>query len=181
METTQATVEVVKTAQKAAVKPVAKPKAKAATKPAVKAAESKAKPAAKAKPATASKSKPKAVSGLQFHLMAGVARPGSGASLYAHTRAVLELTGMDKGKKVAVSILRKVMGETGVRYNVKEGKFAQDAEGFVTLTAGGKIALLESRKGKIDDAMVEGYKAIMTTGKADGKLVKMQDAIVKIA
>ena len=136
-------------------------------------AESKAAPKAKS---TASKAKPKAASGINFALMAGV-RPTSGANLYAHTQAVLELTGMIKGKGAKKSMLAMVMGETAVRYNMKEGKFEINDKGEVVLTAGG-AAQFAARK--VDAATVEAFKALLSTGKPN-ELCKNADFIRKLA
>jgi len=141
----------------------------------------KAKPAAsKAKPAekktTASKAKPKAATGIQYSLMAGV-RPTSGANLYAHTQAVLELTGMLKGKGVKKAILSAVMGETAVRYNIKEGKFQANESGEIVLTAGG-AAQFAARK--FAQADVDSFKALLSTG-APNDLCKNADFIRKLA
>lgn len=145
-----------------------------ATKVADKVVEKATKPAS-AK-STASKAKPKAATGVNFSLMAGV-RPTSGANLYAHTQAVLELTGMNKGKGASKSLLAMVMGETAVRYNMKEGKFETNAKGDVVLTAGG-AAQFAARN--VDPANVELFKALLSTGKPN-TLCKNADFIRKVA
>lgn len=149
-------------------------KAKRATKAAAPKAESKAAPVAKK--STASKAKPKAATGIAFSLMAGV-RPTSGANLYAHTQAVLELTGMIKGKGAKKSMLAAVMGETAVRYNMKEGKFELNEKGEIVLTAGG-AAQFAARK--VEAATVEAFKALLSTGKPND-LCKNADFIRKLA
>ena len=160
----------VEVATVAAAKPAKAPRASKA--PTAK-AESKAAPKAKS---TASKAKPKAATGIAFSLMAGV-RPTSGANLYAHTQAVLELTGMIKGKGAKKSTLATVMGETAVRYNMKEGKFEINDKGEVVLTAGG-AAQFAARK--VDAATVEAFKALLSTGKPN-ELCKNADFIRKLA
>ena len=149
-------------------------KAKRATKAAAPKADAKAAPVAKK--STASKAKPKAATGIAFSLMAGV-RPTSGANLYAHTQAVLELTGMSKGKGAKKSMLAAVMGETAVRYNIKEGKFELNEKGEIVLTAGG-AAQFAARK--VDAATVEAFKALLSTGKPN-ELCKNADFIRKLA
>lgn len=138
----------------------------------------KAPKAAAAKPAkaTANKAKPKAATGVNFSLMAGV-RPTSGANLYAHTQAVLELTGMAKGKGASKSLLAMVMGETAVRYNMKEGKFETNAKGEIVLTAGG-AAQFAARN--VDAANVELFKSLLSTGKPNA-LCKNGDFIRKVS
>lgn len=164
-------VKAVEVATVAAAKPAKAPRASKA--PTAK-AESKAAPAAKK--STASKAKPKAATGVNFALMAGV-RPNSGANLYAHTQAVLELTGMIKGKGAKKAMLAMVMGETAVRYNMKEGKFELNEKGEVVLTAGG-AAQCAARK--VEAATVEAYKALLSTGKPND-LCKNADFIRKVS
>lgn len=168
--TNQAQIEKTEVVAVAAAKPAKAPRAPKA--PAAK-AESKAAPKAKS---TASKAKPKAATGIAFSLMAGV-RPTSGANLYAHTQAVLELTGMIKGKGAKKSMLAAVMGETAVRYNIKEGKFELNEKGEVVLTAGG-AAQFAARK--VEAATVEAFKALLSTGKPND-LCKNADFIRKLA
>lgn len=163
-------VKAVEVATVAASKPAKAPRAPKAS--AAK-AESKAAPKAKS---TASKAKPKAATGVNFALMAGV-RPNSGANLYAHTQAVLELTGMVKGKGAKKAMLAMVMGETAVRYNMKEGKFELNEKGEVVLTAGG-AAQFAARK--VEAATVEAYKALLSTGKPND-LCKNADFIRKVS
>lgn len=150
------TLEVVKAPKAATKAAAAKPAAKAAQKP-----QTKAKPAAKAK--------------LAYCLTAGAARPASGARLYAHTQAVLDLTGLVKGAAVDKSLLVKVMGDQAVRYNVSKGAFAID-NGKVSLTVAGKAAF-ESRIAKLDTALVDAYKAVMSEGKPVESVCKNKDLI----
>lgn len=157
---------------------VAKPAVKAVTKAASKPVSPKAAPAKKAAPKAAAKPA-KAKGELKYSLVAGVARPVSGSLLHAHTQAVFELTGLDKGAAVEKATLRKVMGDTALRYNINEGKFAV-ADGKVSLTAAGQ-AMIASRAAKIDSALVDAYKEVMTTGKPVESVCKNKDAIVAIA
>lgn len=163
-------VKAVEVATVAAAKPAKAPRASKA--PTAK-AESKTAPKAKS---TASKAKPKAATGINFALMAGV-RPTSGSNLYAHTQAVLELTGMIKGKGAKKATLAMVMGETAVRYNIKEGKFELNEKGEIVLTAGG-AAQFAARK--VEAATVEAFKALLSTGKPN-ELCKNADFIRKLA
>lgn len=163
-------------AKKAPKAKAATPTVKVADKVVEKAAPKAAKPAAKR--STASKAKPKAATGILFMLSAGSARPVSGANLHAHTQAVLELSGMVKGKGAPKALLARVMGETAVRYNMKEGKFALNEKGEVVLTAAGKAGF-ETRSP--DRNVVELFKSILTTGKPDGAIVKNADLIQKLA
>lgn len=158
MTTTQAAqVEVVKAAPKAAQK-------KGASKPAPKASQ-KAKAAPKAK-------------GPSFALMAGGARPGAGDRLKAHTQAVLELYGMDKGAAVEKAQLRKVVGDQAIRYNVDKGAFKVEG-GKVSLTEQG-AAFFKERLAKLDSAIIQAYKDVLTKGEPVELVCKNKEQIVAL-
>lgn len=159
--TTQVSAQVTKPATKAAAKAKTVPaKAKAATK---------AKAAAKPKAAAAS--------AVKFAL---VDRPVSGNRLYAFTQAVQELFGMDKGKAVPRAEFAKVVGATAINYHKGKGTYAVDDKGMVTITAAGK-ASFANRAARIDPALVEAYKAVLTTGKPSDAVCKNADLILKLA
>ena len=138
---------------------------KAATKPAQKKAPAKAKPAPKAK-------------GPSFALMAGGARPGAGDRLKAHTQAVLELFGMDKGAAVEKAQLRKVVGDQAIRYNVDKGAFKVEG-GKVSLTPQG-AAFFKERLAKLDAAIIQAYKEVLTKGEPVEAVCKNKDQIVAL-
>lgn len=145
---------------------VTKPTApKAATKPAQKKAPAKAKTAPKAK-------------GPSFALMAGGARPGAGDRLKAHTQAVLELYGMDKGAAVEKAQLRKVVGDQAIRYNVDKGAFKVEG-GKVSLTEQG-AAFFKERLAKLDAAIIQAYKDVLTKGEPVESVCKNKDQIVAL-
>lgn len=152
MTTTQAAqVEVVKAAPKAAQK----------------------KAAPKAKPKAAPKAK-----GPSFALMAGGARPGAGDRLKAHTQAVLELYGMDKGAAVEKAQLRKVVGDQAIRYNVDKGAFKVEG-GKVSLTEQG-AAFFRDRLAKLDSAIIQAYKDVLTKGEPVESVCKNKEQIVAL-
>lgn len=133
----------------------AKPRAKAATKPRAKAA----------------------AAAVKFAL---VDRPVAGNRLYAFTQAVQELFGMDKGKAVPRAEFAKVVGATAINYHKGKGTYDVDDKGMVTITAAGK-ASFANRAGRIDPALVEAYKAVLTTGKPSDAVCKNADLILKLA
>lgn len=145
---------------------VTKPAApKAATKPAQKKAPAKAKATPKAK-------------GPSFALMAGGARPGAGDRLKAHTQAVLELFGMDKGAAVEKAQLRKVVGDQAIRYNVDKGAFKVEG-GKVSLTEQG-AAFFRERLAKLDSAIIQAYKEVLTKGEPVELVCKNKEQIVAL-
>lgn len=131
-----------------------------------------AKPRAKA----AAKAKPKAAA-VKFAL---VDRPVAGNRLYAFTQAVQELFGMDKGKAVPRAEFAKVVGATAINYHKGKGTYDVDDKGMVTITPAGK-ASFANRAGRIDPALVEAYKAVLTTGKPSDAVCKNADLILKLA
>lgn len=129
-----------------------------------------AKPRAKA----ATKAKPKAAAAaVKFAL---IDRPVSGNRLFAFTQAVQELYGMDKGKAVDRATFAKVVGATAINYHKGKGTYAIDDKGMITITAAGK-ASFANRAGRIDPALVEAYKAVLTTGKPHDAVCKNADLI----
>lgn len=147
----------------------AAPKAKAPTKAKADKAVAKAAPAAKpAKKATATKGAPKAALGIKFCL---VDRPVSGGNLYAFTQAVLNATGLVKGKGASKALLNTVMGPTAVRYHLNKTTFAIDDKGQIILSPVGKHSFNERVvKGQVDASLVEAYESLFRDGKANANL-----------
>lgn len=109
----------------------------------------------------------------QYRIVTG--RPASGTALYAYTQAWLEIAGLDKGKSVDRRDAEAAAGYTAIAYHVRTGRM-QESEGRVSITAGGKLHF-KSRADRINRDDVEGWKAILRTGKADGRLIKNQACI----
>lgn len=124
----------------------------------------------RAKKAAASKAAAPAVA------FALVDRPVSGNRLFAFTQAVQELYGMDKGKAVERATFAKVVGATAINYHKGKGTYTIDEKGMVSITAAGK-ASFANRAGRIDPALVEAYKAVLTTGKPHDAVCKNADLI----
>ena len=107
---------------------------------------------------------------LAFRMLQGF-RPMAGAALYAHTAAVLQLTGMDKGKRVPYATLVAVLGETAVKHHQKTtGFFGADEKG-VFLSELGKINphwLAANVNAELKAACIE----VLTTGKTNDKVIK---------
>lgn len=133
-----------------------------------------AKPRAKAAPKARAKA---AAAAVQFAL---VDRPVAGNRLYAFTQAVQELYGMDKGKAVARAEFAKVVGATAINYHKGKGTYTVDDKGMITISAAGK-ASFANRAGRIDPALVEAFKAVLTTGKPHDAVCKNADLILKLA
>ncbi len=150
-----------------AVAAVAKaaPKAKAPSKAKADKAVAKAAPAKKA---AATKGAPKAALGIKFCL---VDRPVSGGNLYAFTQAVLNATGMVKGKGASKALLTTVMGATAVRYHLNKTTFVIDDKGQIILSPVGKHSFNERVvKGQVDQTTVEAYEQLFRDGKANPNL-----------
>lgn len=152
---------------------------KAATKPRVTRAPSKK--AVSKVTAPVATIKTKAVKFAITHTIQDYARPNAGRQLFAFTQAWLELSGLIKGAAVDEKLLATVAGHTALPYHRKQGNIEMTTKGYA-LTAKGKAAFAERGvKGLYDAATVEVYKGIMTSGKADGRIVKSLREIVKIA
>lgn len=168
-----------KTAAKPAAPKAAKPakevKKPAAKKPAVKAATKPAtkKPAAKKQAPVA----PKAPHGVRCMV---ANRPGSGVLLFAYTEAVLRLLGMYEGAEVEKAMLAKVMGQTAISYHTTAKINMKRLEnGRYILTASGK-AFFAERAVRANSADVEGWISVLSTGQADGVVVKNPDMLTAI-
>jgi len=160
--TTPAVAAVVKTAPK---KAPSKAKADAVVKTAAKAP-------AKGK---ATKGAPKAAIGIKFCL---VNRPVSGGELYAFTQAVLNATGMLKGKGASKALLNTVMGPTAVRYHLNKTTFAADDKGQIVLTPVGVYSFNERViKGQVDQSKVEAFEQLFRDGKANVNLPNAKNQV----
>lgn len=145
------------------------------TKPANKTASKGAsKPAAKsAKPAAKSASKPAEApvsNEVKFHLVAGV-RPSSGGLMFAHTLAFLRASGLIEGGSIPAATARKVLGDTAVTHHTKKtAQMILDGASIKLSPTGGNYF---SDRPSISPADVDAYREILTTGKPDGRLVKV--------
>lgn len=103
-------------------------------------------------------------------------RPTAGARLFAHTAAFLALSGMSEGKAYPRGKATQVIGPVAVKYHLdpKQGNFEATENGLV-LTEKGKITFSAR---KVDPEMLKAYRGILSTGKADGSIVK-SDAHIK--
>ena len=145
-----------------------------ATKPAVKKAA--AKPAVKAAPVAKKAAKAKAPKGIKVSV---VNRPGSGTLLFAYTEAALQLLGMYDGAAVEKQLLAKVMGLTAISYHTAKGTLVRGDDGRYSLTRAG-LAFFTERKAKAAAADIKGWVSVLSTGKADGTIVKNPDMLVAI-
>lgn len=158
----------------AQAKGAAKPRT---TRPAKPAAKDAAKPAAKDGKKAPAKAKATA-SGKQALYFIATGRPASGAALQAHTQAFMQIYGMLKGQGAPLKAAQRVMGATAVNYHKTNARF-EVRDGKVFLTGAG-VNHFAARQGAIDGALVAVYVAILTTGKADGNVVKAQANIAAI-
>lgn len=159
-----------KTTAREKAKAIAKPAKAAASKP-VK-ADSKTKPIAEV---------PKVIPFAVPFAIKDYARPGAGRNLFAMTQAWLELSNLYNGAIVSAELLKQVCGNTAITYHTKQlGNFEVTAKGL-QLTAKG-INFFKARKveNKFDEKVKDAYKAILSTGKMDGVLVKSQSAIAAV-
>lgn len=162
-ETSQVSKEV-KATTVAATKPAKKASAaKAAAKPVKAVSKPAAKPAQKK--AGATKAKPAKAASLGFRLYSN---PSAGNELAAFFQAVMTVSGLATGGKIARANLQKVIGATAMGYHKNKGTFAVSEEGMVSLTLNGKDLLAQRvAAGKIDETKVARFVAVLTTGKAD--------------
>ncbi len=108
------------------------------------------------------------------YVISTAVRPSAGRLLKAYTQAVLELLGMNAGKAYDRATLQAIMGNTAVAYHVQTtGVFAATPAGIrLCEYIGNDFIAQRIEKGQVDQKDVEDFKAILTTGKADGRLVK---------
>ena len=103
----------------------------------------------------------------------GAARPNAGRKLFAFTEAVLQLLGLYDGQRINRDTLTEIVGATAVSYHTRNKPNMDDAKDGLGLTTHGE-AFFKQRTidGLYDLQDVEDYKAIMTGGQADNRLVK---------
>ena len=142
-------------APKGADKPVGKGEKKAPAKPAAKASGK----------------------GARFFISCG--RPVSGSGLHAHTEAFFQIYGMHKEQGAPKATAQRVLGATAVNYHKGNARF-EERDGKIFLTKAG-LNHFAARVAAIDSAMVKAFVSVLTTGKADGVAVKVQDNIAAIA
>ena len=98
---------------------------------------------------------------IKFKLLQGF-RPQAGTHLFAHTSAVLELTGMIQGKAVPRSTLTAIMGETAIKHHTaKTWMFSATSKG-VELSDLGQV---NPHWLQADPELKAAYMEILTTGK----------------
>jgi hypothetical protein len=111
-------------------------------------------------------------------------RPGSGAPLFSHTEAALQVLGMYEGKAYAYEVLAAIMGDTAIKYHTKMKRFTEGKKGL-SLTSDGKAHFqkrgIAGNKERFVAQDVESYKEIFKAGKADGRMVKNQAMIKPFA
>lgn len=117
-------------------------------------------------PAQASKQAPKLK--LTHCILQGF-RPASGAKLFAHTAAFLQLSGMSESKPVARALVARVMGQTAVKYHIDRGNFHHAQEG-VFLTVIGTEYLKKMRA--VDPELRAAFVEVLSTGKPNDKVCK---------
>lgn len=170
--TTAIHAEATKSAKKA---PAKKPAAKV-EKPAKAAAAAK-KPAKKAPAKKPAAPEVKAPAGVRCMV---ANRPGSGVLLFAYTEAALRLLGMYDGAEVEKATLSKVMGPTAIQYHTTtKASMTRLDNGRYILTVAGK-AFFAERAGRAAQADIEGWISVLSTGQADGLVVKNQDMLTAI-
>ena len=121
-------------------------------------------------------SKLAAATKLGFFLNA-IARPASGYHVKAYTRAWMTLAGMQNGATMPKPVMQRIAGDTMVNYHLNKQQTLQTAEnGELEISGIGELVFSDEGR-KLDIALVNGYVAILQSGKADGFLVKNQAAI----
>ena len=106
-----------------------------------------------------------------------IGRPTAGARLFAHTAAFLALSGMADGKAYPRAKATQVIGPVAVKYHMGNGNIEATEDGLI-LSERGKA---EFGKRKTDPEMLKAYTGILSTGKADGSIVKSDSHIKAIS
>jgi hypothetical protein len=154
---------------------------KAAAKPRQRRAPQAAKAAAKDKaaPASAVVTAAKTI-GVKYSLTA--ARPAAGRALYAFTEAVLQLLKMYDGAAVDRKTLTAIVGDRAVAYHLtKTFAFTLTDKGIALNGDFGADWFKQRVNDKAFDPQdFEDFKVILTTGKADNRLVKNANFIKAI-
>ena len=95
-------------------------------------------------------------------------RPMSGAALFAHTAAFIELTGMSSHAVPRATVTR-AMGQTAVKHHTRSTYFFDETEKGLIVSAIGKAAFALRH---IDPELKAGFIAVLTTGKPDARVLK---------
>lgn len=105
-------------------------------------------------------------------------RPGNGHDLFTYTAAWFELFGIMDGKAIDKKLADKIAGSTAINYHIAKGRFALDG-GQIKLTAGG-LNHFAPRVDVVNVTDKAAWKKILTTGKADGRLIKVQENLMPL-
>lgn len=114
-----------------------------------------------------------------FHVLSAIARPVSGAKLFAHTLAALRTLGMTaKGyPSVPRSAIIAFMGERAVNHHIDKKGTLNEADGRVRLNEAG-AEFFENRVVKSHaDGLVLAYQRLFNEGIADPELEVRTDQI----
>lgn len=132
-------------------------------------------------PAATVAAKAAKVLGVKYTITA--ARPVAGRPLRAFTQAVIELLDLTKGKQYDRATLASIIGPRAVNYHLTQtGAFEMTEKGIGLAGSYGVDYFAERANNKeFDPQDVADYKAILTTGKADGRLVKNANFIKPLA
>ena len=101
----------------------------------------------------------------------------SGAALFAHTAAFIELSGMN-AHPVARATVTRAMGQTAVKHHTRSTYFFDETERGLIVSAIGKAAFALRH---IDPELKAGFIAVLTTGKPDARVIKNPLGIKPIA
>lgn len=121
----------------------------------------------------------KVVKPVPFRIIEEV-RPKAGGSLFAFTQAWLDLSGMLEGKGYDRDQARKLAGNTAIAYHTKLENFEATKDGMKLTVKGKNFFNARIAEGHVDPKKVETFKAILTSGKMDGELVKNQHFVVSM-
>lgn len=113
------------------------------------------------------------VIGVKFTLSTA-ARPTAGRTLRAYTEAALQLLGMYDGKAHDRATLVNIIGATAIAYHTKATNAFTTTQDGIILTPGygSDFFKVRAEMKEFDEQDVKDFTTIMTTGKADGRLVK---------
>jgi hypothetical protein len=104
-------------------------------------------------------------------------RPSAGTRLASHTAAVLGLTGMIDGAMIPAAELRQMIGDTAFGYHSRKGNIERTDKGAKLSEQG--VLLFMARAG-VDPEMIAAYETVLSTGKPDGNLIKVPEAIAPL-
>lgn len=98
-----------------------------------------------------------------------LARPGAGASLYAHTSAVFELLKMNLGAKIPRATLVSIIGETAVKYHLNVRCSLDWDNSGISVNSFGRD-MFKTRA--IDPELKAAWIEVLSTGKTNDKVCK---------